>query len=245
MDRWQTSIVEVGVFETAEPARVASHLTVFAEGVLGSVVVDGLFYGSSSGCVLGVVLDDYRQVVIKAYQRQWGSDFLNAVQRIQHHLALVGFPCPRPLVGPTPAGPALATVEEFVADPGMRALRSSTEMELSAGGLARQIDLCRGRSEPILDGGHPLRADPGRLYPRPHNPIFDLSLDAAGATWIDELAETAKTARGSDRSPRLVAHTDWSARNVRYEESGVVVAYDWDSLSMVTESVAVGQAAAT
>jgi hypothetical protein len=113
MDRWQTSIVEVGVFETAEPARVASHLTVFAEGVLGSVVVDGLFYGSSSGCVLGVVLDDYRQVVIKAYQRQWGSDFLNAVQRIQHHLALVGFPCPRPLVGPTPTGPALATVEEL------------------------------------------------------------------------------------------------------------------------------------
>jgi hypothetical protein len=34
-------------------------------------------------------------------------------------------------------------------------------------------------------------------------------------------------------------------RSALDDQRGVVVAYDWDSLSMVTESVAVGQAAAT
>jgi hypothetical protein len=207
--------VEVGVFGTAEPAGVASHLRAFVERVLGSAVVDGIFYGSSSGCVLGVVLADSCQVVVKAYQRRWGSDFLGAVQRIQQHLAAAGFPCPRPLVGPESAGPALATVEQFVPDPGMSPLGSDAEMVLSAGGLARQIHLCRGYSEPILDAGHPLRADPGRLYPQPHNPIFDLSLDTEGALWIDELAKAARAAWESDRSAPVVAHTDWSARNVR------------------------------
>jgi aminoglycoside phosphotransferase (APT) family kinase protein len=47
-----------------------------------------------------------------------------------------------------------------------------------------------------------------------------------------------------DDTPRIVAHTDWCARNVRIAEDLVAV-YDWDSLSLVTESTAVGQAAAT
>lgn len=243
--RWETASVEVGVFGSAEPAVVAGHLRAFVERALGAVIVDGLFYGSSSGCVLGVALGNGRQVVVKAYQRQWGADFLAAVRRIQEHLCGSGFPCPRPLLGPQPAGSALATVEELMADPGMRVLGTQAEMEHSAGGLARQIGLCRGHSERILADSHPLRAPHSGLYPQPHNPIFDFSLDAAGAAWIDELAEAAKVARDADRSALVVAHTDWSARNVRIDHTGVSVVYDWDSLSLVTESVAVGQAAAT
>jgi hypothetical protein len=215
------------------------------ERALGAVILEGLFYGSSSGCVLGVTLGDDRQVVIKAYQRQWGSGFLGAVRRIQEHLFRSGFRCPRPLLGPEPAGAALATVEEYVADPGMRVLGTPAEMELGAGGLALQIRLCRGQLEEVLGDAHPLRAAQSGLYPQPHNPIFDFSLDAEGAAWIDELAEAAKDVRDTDQSGPLVAHTDWSARNVRLDHTGVVVAYDWDSLSLVSESVAVGQAAAT
>ncbi len=129
-------------------------------------------------------------------------------------------------------------------DPGMRTLADS-EMALSARGLASQVAFCRGLSEPDLRDHHPLRAIGGELYPQPHNPIFDFSLRAEDARWIDQLAEAAKAARAVDASGPIVVHTDWSARNVRFEDGELVVAYDWDSLAEVTESVAVGQAAAT
>jgi hypothetical protein len=148
------------------------------------------------------------------------------------------------MFGPESAGPALATVEELVPDPGMRTFTQS-EMVLSARGLADQVALCRGLSEPALRDEHPLSTGQEELYPQPHNPIFDFSLRAEDALWIDQLAEAAKSARRVDDSPLTVIHTDWSARNVRVKNGELVVAYDWDSLAAVTESVAVGQAAAT
>lgn len=245
MERWDTASVEQGVFCTSDAEVVASQLGGFGGAALGSTVREGLFYGSSAGCVAGVALDDGRRVVIKAYQRQWGLAFLSAVRRVQSHLAEAGFPCPRPILGPEPAGAALATVEELVPDPGMRTLATEAEMAVSAQGLARQVRLCRGLFEPALRDHHPLRAAAGELYPQPHNPIFDFSLAADDAHWIDRLAEAARAARDVDDSHPTVAHTDWSARNVRIEDGEVVVAYDWDSLAQVTESVAAGQAAAT
>ena len=129
-------------------------------------------------------------------------------------------------------------------DPGMRTFTQG-EMVLSAQGLADQVALCRGLSEPALRHQHPLSTAQGELYPQPHNPIFDFSLRAEDARWIDQLAEAAKAARSVDDSPLTVMHTDWSARNIRIEDGAFVVAYDWDSLAEATESIAVGQAAAT
>jgi hypothetical protein len=200
VERWASGSVEQAVFRTTEAEAVAGHLEAFAGAALGSTVREGLFYGSSAGCVLGVAQDDRRRVVIKAYQRQWGLAFLSAVRRVQEHLAEAQFPCPRPILGPEPAGPALATVEELVPDPGMRTLGTAGDMTLSARGLARQVGLCRGLSEPALRGHHPLRAPAGELYPQPHNPLFDFSLRADHARWIDQLAEAATAARDADGS---------------------------------------------
>ena len=243
MERWETSSVEQGVFHTSEPDVVAEHVQDFSRAHLGSSVREALFYGSSAGCVAGVELHDGQRVVIKAYQSQWGRPFLSAVRRIQERLSRAQFPCPVPIFGPEFAGPALATVEEFVSDPGMRTF-AEDEMALSAGGLARQVALCRGLSEPDL-GRHPLRASTGELYPQPHNPIFDFSLREEDAGWIDQLARAAKADRAVDDSRPTVVHTDWAARNIRLADGELAVAYDWDSLAEVTESVAVGQAAAT
>ena len=41
----------------------------------------------------------------------------------------------------------------------------------------------------------------------------------------------------------MVAHLDWSARNVRVDDHGLVAVYDWDSAGLATESTALGQAA--
>lgn len=43
----------------------------------------------------------------------------------------------------------------------------------------------------------------------------------------------------------MIAHCDWSLRNVRLTTEELLAVYDWDSLSSTREVVAVGQAAAT
>ena len=52
----------------------------------------------------------------------------------------------------------------------------------------------------------------------PHSPSFDFEATAAGAQWIDDLARAALPC--ADFGDRVVAHTDWSARNVRLQVLG-------------------------
>jgi hypothetical protein len=93
---------------------------------------------------------------------------------------------------------------------------------------------------------HPLdSANSDALYPEPHSPVFDFTIDDTETRRIDALAADARRVRALDTSSPVVAHTDFSARNVRLTPAGVRAVYDWDSIALVTESVAVGQAAIT
>jgi len=115
---------------------------------------------------------------------------------------------------------------------------------VSAAGLAALIDRCRGLDAPGL-ALHPLRDPSEGLFPEPHSPIFDFEATAAGAEWIDDLARRAVTMMATDDTADVIAHTDWAARNVRIDGGEIVAVYDWDSLALVKECVAVGAAAVT
>jgi Ser/Thr protein kinase RdoA (MazF antagonist) len=98
--------------------------------------------------------------------------------------------------------------------------------------------------EPAL-APHPLGVPTGQQFPEPHSPIFDFEGTAAGAEWIDELARRAAAVTAADLSPDVIAHTDWAARNVRIDRGEIVAVYDWDSLALVKECIAVASAAVT
>jgi Ser/Thr protein kinase RdoA (MazF antagonist) len=202
-----------------------------------------VFYAASVGCVAGVQLDDGRGVVLKALPPRYPAPFLVAVQRVQRHLAASGFPCPEPVAGPLAIGRGLALVETLLPDPGWRAPRPE-HVGLSAAGLAQVVARCRDLDSAGL-APHPLDAPGDALYPEPHSPIFDFQATAAGAEWIDELARAGTERRDTGAGDAVIAHTDWSARNVRLDGRGVVAAYDWDSIAVVSETTAVGQGAAT
>jgi hypothetical protein len=235
--------VEAAVFGTEEPAAIADAICRLCEHELGSPVNEGLFYAASVGCVAGARLADGSDVVVKAYQPRWTAAFLRGVGEVQAHLAAVGFPCPRPIAGPLRLGRALAVVEEHLPDPGPAPIEPAM-LRASAAGLAEQVRLC-GRLDGAALRDHPLRSPTSSLYPEPHSPVFDFAATAPGAEWIDALAARAKTRRDGDESAPVIAHTDWSARNVRLSAARVLAVYDWDSLALVPESTAVGQAAAT
>jgi hypothetical protein len=237
------SRVEAAVFGTDDPAAIARSADDLCRTHLGARVADARFYCASVGCVTGLRLTDGRDVVLKVHQPRWTTSFLAAVQSVQASLAASGFPCPRPLPPPRPLGRANAVVEEHLPDPGPTPPAPGL-LAASAAGLARMVGRCE-----TLDGRglrpHPMDSAVGRLYPEPHSPLFDFGATAAGAEWIDELADAARRQRDLRAFAPTIAHCDWSLRNVRLDEEGVLAAYDWDSLALVPETTAVGQAAVT
>ena len=219
LSRWGLSDVERAVFGSDDPNEIDRIVARFCDAHLGERPASGLFYRSSAGCVAGVGLASGRQVVLKAYQDRWTHPFLSAVRVVQEHLGALGYPCARPLGGPVPLRadrPNLVMVESWLPDPGMAAYRSAQSRRASAAGLARQIGLCRDlRGLRGLDR-HPLRRPAVGLYPEPHSPLFDFGQDAESARWIDDFAERAVEVRDREQEHvTVVAHTDWSARNVR------------------------------
>jgi hypothetical protein len=248
LSRWNLGAIEESVFGTADPGEMAAILDRYCSLHLGAGAADALFYLGSAGCAVGIRLRTGHEIAIKAYQERWTAPYLSAVQSVQTRLCTEGFPCPCPLVPPTPLQPGrpqLAMVESYMSDPGMKPLSGSEACAHSAAGLARQVMLCRSIPPERAFVAHPLRTEPGRLYPEPHSPLFDFERPSAGAAWIDDYAARASVARDADDSAPVVAHMDWSARNIRIGPRGLVAVYDWDSLAQVPESTAVGQAAAT
>ena len=111
-------------------------------------------------------------------------------------------------------------------------------------GLADLVERCRHLDESGL-AEHPLRRPFHGAFPEPHSPIFDFDATLDGAEWIEDIALQARELIDADTSPPMIAHTDWSLRNVRVDADRVVAAYDWDSLALLRESEAVALAAAT
>lgn len=85
----------------------------------------------------------------------------------------------------------------------------------------------------------------GRLWPEPHNVLFDFEATTEGAEWIEEMAAQAKRALDSFDGRVVVGHTDWSVDQMRFKGGEVSVVYDWDSVRPEREVVVVGTAVAT
>ena len=110
-ERWRTTAVERDVFGTGEPEEVARIVEAFCRDALGARLEDCLCYESSVGAVAGLVLVDRPPVLVKVHRRTAGVPRLRAMQAVMTSLRDAGFPCPRPLLAPTPLAEGLATVE--------------------------------------------------------------------------------------------------------------------------------------
>jgi Ser/Thr protein kinase RdoA (MazF antagonist) len=242
MARYGSGLASIheSIHGSMDPAVIARQLDEFVDGALGSTISDGLFHVGSVGSVTGVVLDDGREVVIKAYQPRWRRRFLTAVVGAQAALADAGIACAQPLAGPLPFATGLATIESLLIDPGQPTTFGLAEMASSARGLGELI-----AAVPDLPAlaENPLQLPFEGLYPSPHSPVFDFEATADGAEWIDDLATRARPFINSGR--RVVSHTDWSARNIRLRSDGVRAIFDLDSLASVPLPAALGMGAAT
>ncbi len=226
-----------------DPGVVARGVVEFVEAALGIAVVRPWFFTLSVGPVAACELADARVVVVKVHPRRVRSSTLAEMHRVQRHLVAHDFPAPVPVAGPLPFDERWATIDSWLDDQGNDF--GPGAMRASAAGLARTVELARDVADvEVFDHAMMARAV-GARYPEPHSPLFDFSKPDARIAAIDALADDAVAVIDALDAPRVVAHGDWSARNVRFGPEGLRGAYDWDSLIAIPEALAVGIAAAT
>lgn len=224
------------VFGTRDPARVEAAL-------LGlPLEIRRCFHLEISvGALFGLELDDGRRIAVKVHQAKVGTPELEAQQFAQAHLADRGFPCPRPILGPTPFLVGLCTAEEWRTDGHRYAVVTGARRHSMAAAVLRIAEL--GAELPRLPPLEAYRPRPS-LWPEPHNALFDFDATRAGAEEIDEIAGRAVGVMRA--GPVVLGHQDFSVKHFRFGAGGeITIVYDWDSLSVDRESVALGGAAAT
>lgn len=238
-----SDLLELEIFGTSDPQVIARQIERFLEEQFGAVP-EPIFYRHSVGIVVGVRFDD-QAVVVKVHHWRASVPRLEAIQRVQLELSLMGLPVPRPLLGPLAIGAGIATVEELI--PGDIVDGHVIEVrEVLAQELYRLISAGRKITDVEGLGSSALLSEPGAsLWPTPHSPRFDFKATSRGAEWIDELARSARRRLAARSGELVIGHFDWRVGNLGFVQSKLTAIYDWDSIGLGTEAFVVGSAAAT
>lgn len=219
------------------------QLRLWCREQLGAEPEGELFRAGYLSAVVGIHLADGRDVVVKVRPRE---NRLEGCFEVQRRLFQAGFPCPEPLVGPTPFLRWAASAERY--QPGGTVLpRSGRKPELFAEALAALIAAAPARGEvATLDPPPPWAAwkhqGPG-LWPWPDDRDIDLNA-VEGPPWLDDVGAAGQLRLSDASGPLLVGHGDFYAGNLRWNEDQLYVVHDWDSVITAPETVIVGLAAA-
>lgn len=211
---------------------------------LGSPPAEELFRSGYLSAVLGLRLADEREVVVKVRP---DSPRTAACVEVQRRMFQAGYPCPRPLTGPTALGGGVATAETYVPGGGMLPSPDRAAWAF-AEAFARLIRLAPRPDEvstldPAPSWAAWNHAGDG-LWPRSEeDPGVDLD-EVAGAEWIDDAGRLAGDRLRAGESEAVIGHCDWLAGNLRWSADTLLVVHDWDSVTADSEAVLVGFAAA-
>jgi len=243
--RWETPYPDLAVFGSADPDRIAEQVDSFCTVNLGSRIAGYVFCTASQGVTHGIELTNGERVLLKIHQpqelnpeRHSGRAALISVHRALEHLHRQGFPCPRPLLGPTPLGLGLATVQTLL-ETGERGdgFRPACRRAIVSGLIEGIEGLAPIRNE--LTGLQFFFQPADRLYPTPHSQLFDFAATASTAGWIDAIAQRARAA-SVHTGEAVVGHADWRIEHLRFENDRVSASYDWESISPMAETQLVG-----
>ncbi len=211
---------------------------------LGAVPVGELFRTGYLSLVVGLRLQDGREVVVKLRPPAPRLDGCFEVQRRLHE---AGFPCPQPLAGPVALAGFTATAESYIPG-GNRFPPSGRAAEPFASALGALVAAAPAVSDvPSLAPNPPWTAwnhAEGRLWPRPDDRDLDLNF-VRGPDWVDLAGRISRDRlRRTPRQPAVIGHGDWYTDNIRWAGAELHAVHDWDNLMADSEPVVAGLAAA-
>lgn len=201
-----------------------------------------LFLAPSAGVVFGFLLKSGKKIVLKIYNRRNSRSYLQEMNRIQQIFVDENFPAPH-ILSPifsfhdTHAGiySLIEGEKENSHDPIIR-----IELAKYLAKFSEIVD--KHQFKPILTFMQ--ESMKGKLWPIPHNVLFDFKKTSRGAGWITQKAITAKKILNVYKFPKKLAYTDWDVKNTIFKNKKLVGVFDWDALGSMSESEMVGRAAA-
>jgi hypothetical protein len=210
---------------------------------LGSPPAEEIFKSGYMSAVIGLRLADGREVVVKVRPN---SPRIAACVEVQRRMFQAGYPCPQPLIGAAPFECDVATAEAYV--PGGAPLPSASRAAVAfAEAFAWLIRLAPRPAEVSTLDPAPSWADWNHgcdgLWPCPDDHDVNLN-EVAGAGWIDDAGRRARDRLRASKSEAVIGHCDWLAGNLRWSGDELLVVHDWDSMTVDSEAVLVGFAAA-
>ena len=211
---------------------------------LGSKPEAEIFRLDQMSLVMGLALEDGRQVVVKA--RPDEGNRATACVRTQATLAEAGLPVARPLTPAVVAAGWAVHAEEW--RDGGEVRRGDDQAHARSAGreLARMTAVTASLVAVV---GSPL---PNPVWVRwtdpqpgiwPSTPAFDeraKTIPMPGR--LDEIAVRIRRRLLRTDLPDVLGHADWEAQNLRWEGDRLYVAHDWDSLARLPEAAVVGAA---
>jgi len=211
---------------------------------LDAVPVGELFRGGYLSLVVGLQLEDGREVVVELRPP---APRLAGCFEVHRRLYEAGFPCPQPLAGPVALAGFIATVESYIPG-GDRFPPSGRTAEPFASALAALVAAAPAVSDvPSLAPNPPWTAwnhAEGGLWPWPDDRDIDLN-SVRGPDWVDLAGRAARSRLERARpQPVVVGHGDWYTNNIRWAGHELHAVHDWDSLIAESEPVVAGLAAA-
>lgn len=228
---------------TALPDVSVEALVAWCDTHLGAAPSRELFRAGYLSVVVGLALDDQREVVVKVRPH---SPRLQACVDVQRVLWGRGFACPEPLTNAVDLDGYAATAEVYRPE-GEELPRSGRDAAPFAEAFSGLLSLAPSSHEvATLRPSPPWTAwqhDEGGLWPWPDD--YDGDLNAVpGPDWIDRAGEAARTRLAGCSGRPVVGHGDWWAGNLRWEGNQLAVVHDWDSVIVDYEPVLIGFAAA-
>lgn len=205
--------------------------------------VDTLFSAGHLSSVVGLRLDDGRDVVLKIRPP---LPRVAACIEVQRHLWSTGFPCPEPVAGPRPIADLLATAEAYV--PGGDQLPHDADGASRFSALLQRLVAQAPPAEalPSLQPAVPWVAwdhEGPELWPVPDDRGGDLNRTRGPAS-VDETAHEVRQFLRAARLPVVVGHGDFESQNIRWRGTEPLSVDDWDSAIAQPEGAIVGAAAA-
>lgn len=200
-----------------------------------------LFIESSIGVVFGFLLANGNTVILKIFSEKLSNAYLVKMHEVQQIFFQEKFPVPEVLSPIFRLGKSNAGFYQFIKGRKEDAHQAKIRLEL-AKYLAKFSNIVDQYQLPPLENF--FQASLKKLWPTPHNVLFDLKKTTKGAGWIANYAKKAKKILSSSHLPVKLAHTDWGIKNATFFRKKLVGVFDWDSLGAMSECQMLGQACA-
>jgi len=230
------------VMETDNPEEIEPDLKKAIHEHLKESIQEILFIQSSIGVVFGFLLTNLKKIVLKVYSPKISLSYLEEMNRIQNIFYGENFPAPKVLSPIFKLRTTHAGLYEYI---------EGTKEDGHRNEIRKALAKTLADFSNIVDRHHlqPLenffqQAPKRKLWPTPHNVLFNFKKSTKGARWIAKKARKARKILSSSHDPKKLAHTDWGTKNAIFYDKKCVGIFDWDSLGAMSELEMVGRAAA-